>query len=175
MKKHFLLCIIASFSLFVKAQNQENEMMALNRNPFITFTDHSGITIETQITVEKEGEYILITFWEETNNGFLFKNENWEGNVVIGLDNGKKIELIDRNMNGHEMLRGGYIAGYFVPDLYQRYSSYFLSDAECKLLKNNEITNVAYQLDDEWGIQERFMTFGDKGFSLQNQLVAIGK
>ena len=175
MKRYLLLCLFAVFSLALCAQEQRAPRLALNEGITYTKTENSGVTIETKIAIEKEGEQAKIVFWQETNNGFLFKKTNWIGRVMLELDNGEMITLIDRNLKGHSMHPGGYIAGYFIPDIYQRHATYHLTDSECAKLKQRKLVSVAYQLDDEFEPTTKYLYVKDDQFALREQLEAIGK
>lgn len=138
------------------------------------FTDESGVTIETRIDVQKEGEKAKIIFWQETDNGFIFKDVSWKGDVVLHLENGETIRLKDTRMKGHYNQPGAYIAGYFVPNHYERYSTYLLSNEQCFLLKKSSIMRVDYTLDskDDKGLHH--LEVNDHDQMLKSQLAAQG-
>lgn len=175
MKRYLLLCLFVLFSIALCAQDQRISRLALNEGITFTRTDNSGITIETKIVIEKENEQARIVFWQETTNGFLFKETNWMGQVSLELDNGDMVTLIDRNIKGHSMHPGGYIAGYFIPDIYQRYVTYYLTDNECEKLKKHKLVNVAYQLDDKFEPTTKYLYVKDDQFAIREQLIVIGK
>lgn len=137
-------------------------------------TDESGITIETRIVLEKAGEQAKITFLQETENGFIFKNVNWTGSVLIHLENGETIHLEDSNMKRHSVQLGGYIAGYYVPNRYERSASYILSAEECDFLRQSSIKRVEYMLEDAYNKQKHYLDFQDQNQLLRAQLTAIG-
>lgn len=174
MKQQLILILLFSWSIFSLAQNTINNMIANNENA-IAYTDDNGITVETRVYIESENDKTKIVFWQETNNGFFFNQTNWDGKVLLQLDNGEQITLIDHNMNGHHKQNGAYISGYFVPDLYQRYSSYYLTDLECQKLKENNLVRVTYHLDDEYDTREQVMDFGKDQLSLRSQFINIDK
>lgn len=138
-------------------------------------TDKSGITIETRIAVEKEGAKAKIIFWQETENGFIFKGVNWKGDVSLTLDNGETLVLKDNNMKGSSIRLGGYVGGFYVPDLYQRFTAFYLSDEECNLLKQHSIRLISYSLDDKYNRQPQRLELSGKSEMLKSQLTAIGK
>ena len=137
-------------------------------------TDESGITIETRIVLEKAGEQAKITFLQETENGFIFKNINWTGEVVLYLENGTKIHLEDSKMKRQAVQLGGYIAGYYVANRYERYASYIMSVEECALLRQSSIKRVEYMLDDIYDKQKHYLDLQDQNQLLKAQLMAIG-
>ena len=139
------------------------------------YMDKSGITIETRIVLDKEDEKIKIVFWQQTENGFIFKGINWKGDVSMTLYNGETIVLKDSGMHGHTLERGGYVGGFQIPDIYKRYTAYFLSDSECDLLKQHAILMVSYKLDDKYDNNLRHMEISDKNHLLKSQLTALGK
>lgn len=137
-------------------------------------TDESGITIETRIVLEKAGEQAKITFLQETENGFIFKNVNWTGEVALHLENGTTIYLEDSNMKRQTMQPGAYIAGYYVPNRYERSASYLLNAEECNLLRQSSITRVEYRLDDKYNKYAHYLELRDQSQLLKAQLTAIG-
>lgn len=137
-------------------------------------TDESGITIETRIVLEKAGELAKITFQQETENGFIFKNVNWTGIVSLYLENGTTIHLEDSKMKRQAVQLGGYIAGYYVPNRYERYASYILSVEKCALLRQSSIKRVEYALDDVYNKQRHYLDLQDQNQLLKAQLTAIG-
>ena len=100
---------------------------------------------------------------------------NWKGDVILTLDNGETIRLKDSIMKGHIMQPGAYTAGCIVPDLYQRYSAYFLSPEECEMLKQHSVMLVSYFLDDKYDKGVQYLEVDDSRQALKAQLVAIGK
>src|ERR1051325_6367359 len=154
-----LLTVVLLLSFSAYAQDSS----AITHSDGITYssTDQSGITIETRIVIEKDGDRAKITFWQETDNGFVFKNVNWHGDVELELDNGGVIHLKDTDLKGHSFEEGGYSSGYYIPDHYQRYSAYYLSAPECALLKKHALTEVRYSLDDKFEAGVHQMTISD--------------
>jgi len=160
--------------IYCSAPAQENDAVADTAFKYVN-TDKSGITIETRIAVEKEGEKTKIVFWQETENGFIFKGVNWKGDVSLTLDNGETLVLKDANMKGHSIQLGGYVGGFYVPDLYQRFAAFYLTDGECSLLKQHSIRFITYWLDDKYDKHIQYLDLRGKSEALKSQLIAIGK
>ncbi len=173
MASRFLTITSLLFSISINAQ--ENNFIAANDGISSVLNHKSGISIETRIVIEKESGQVKIIFWQETENGFIFKNINWKGEIALLLDNGESLRLRDANLKGHMMQPGAYIAGMYVPDLYQRYSAYYLSPEERELLKKHSVVLVSYFLDDNYEKDMQHLEVNDSGHSLKAQLVAIGK
>ncbi|MDZ4845195.1 MAG: hypothetical protein SH857_06555 [Chitinophagales bacterium] len=165
----FLPAVI--FTLAAFAQNAQSAGNDVVRS---VITDKSGITIETRIVLEKAGEQAKITFLQETENGFIFKNVNWTGSVLLYLENGATIHLEDSNMKRQAVQLGGYIGGYYVPNRYERYASYILSTEECALLRQSSIKRVEYYLDDNYNKHAHSLELQDQNQFLKAQLTAIG-
>ena len=161
------------FSSFT-AVTQVNSLMASDGINDVS-TDKSGITIETKIVVEQEGDKTKIIFLQETENGFIFKRVNWKGDVTLLLDNGTSIVLKDSNIKGSSIERATYVAGFYVPDIYERYAAYYLTDEDCNLLKKHSIVLISYYLDDKYDKKPHYIEISDNNRSLNSQLAAIGK
>ena len=172
-----IIVLLLSVANIFSQNVEQSQLLAINEGISRLNTDENGITIETKIVIEKEeqSQRVKIIFWQETNNGFFFKHVNWQGNVELTLQSGEIIKLVDREMNGHSVLKGGHVGGYFVPDLYQRYAAYYLTDSECEKLKSSKVINVTYHLDDEFETSAKYLLIKDAKNRLGNQLVAIGK
>lgn len=170
MNRKFLLTLLPVFSpAFLFAQNASSSHDGIQH----VFTDASGIVIETRIVIEKENTRTKIVFWQETENGFIFKNVNWKGDVTLLLDNGESLRLKDTKMKGHLMQPGAYVAGIFVPDLYQRYAAYYLTSNECEMLKNHSVLLVSYSVDDKYDKDIHYLEINDTRQSLKAQLLAL--
>lgn len=171
MPRVFLLLPAVIFTIAAFAQNAP---IASNDIVRSVITDESGVTIETRIVLEKAGEQAKITFLQETENGFVFKNVNWTGSVLLYLENGATIHLEDSKMKRQAVQLGGYIAGYYVPNRYERSASYMLSVEECVLLRQSSIKRVEYMLDDAYNKQKHYLDLHDQNQLLKAQLTAIG-
>jgi len=167
----FFVCLSISANL----QSQSPSLPTKSDDIEVVTTDKSGITVTTRIVVEKENEKTKIIFWQETENGFIFKDVNWKGDVELLLDNGETLTLNDSKMKGHLMERGGYMSGIFVPDIYIRYAAYYLTDLQCELLKKHSLMLVSYYVDDKYDKKIQYLELSDKTQSLKAQLTAIGK
>lgn len=171
MSRNFFLLPAILFTITALAQNAP---IAGNDVVRSVVTDESGVTIETRILLEKSGEQAKITFLQETENGFIFKNVNWTGSVLLYLENSTTIHLEDSNMKRQAVQLGGYIAGYYVPNRYERYASYILSAEECDLLRQSSIKRVEYMLDDAYNKKKHSLDLQDQNQLLKAQLTAIG-
>ncbi len=171
MRRNLFLLPAILFTITALAQNAP---IAGNDVVRSVVTDESGITIETRIVFEKADKQAKITFLQETENGFIFKNVNWTGSVLLYLENGKMIQLEDSKMKRQAVQLGGYVAGYYVPNRYERYSSYILSVEECALLRQSSIKRVEYMLDDVYNKQKHYLYLQDQNQLLKAQLTAIG-
>ena len=169
-----LIAFFIAFAFAFVAQAQDKSLTTSDGLNNI-YTDKSGITIETRIIIEKEGEKAKIMFQQETENGFVFKNVNWKDDVTLMLDNGESIVLNKGKVNGSGMERGGYVGWFFVPDLYHRDTAFYLSEDECRLLKEHSVLLVSYYLDDKYDKKIHYLEISDKNQALKSQLTAIGK
>ncbi len=169
MYRSCFISVLVVQSLITLAQRPSAEGVAS------VTTDRSGVTIETQVIIEQEGDNAKITFWQETENGFIFRKVNWTQGVVLKLDNGQAVRLSQIHANGQILQKGGYSEGYFVPDLYQRYTSFLLSPSDCKKLKEHNIVQVSYQLNDNFDHKIHHVPIDDSEEIVRSQLVAFEK
>jgi hypothetical protein len=106
---------------------------------------------ETSLQLAKKGNQTMIIFWQEQTSDF--NNWLWTGSVILYLENGETIKLLDRNMKGQNTIKDGHESksGYgeysftTKSDLYQRYSAYYLTASECKQLEQSNISAISYQ------------------------------
>ena len=175
MSKALTSTLLAAIFLISANSNAQTGLLASNEGIVKVSTDENGITVETRIVIEKEDGLAKIVFWQETRNGFFFRQANWTGNILLNLENGESMTLVDRNLKGHTMHPGAHIAGYFVPDVYQRYSAYYLSDFQCEQLKNIKLLSFVYHEDDEFETEPKTIYVDDIGQNLKVQIQAIGK
>ncbi|GIV34364.1 MAG: hypothetical protein KatS3mg031_1899 [Chitinophagales bacterium] len=172
MKLHLLL-----FSLLVAspALAQGASLLAHNRDGLTQVsTDHSGVSVETRITVEKAESQAKIIFYQETDNGFIFQRINWKKKVLIELDNGATLLLTNLAEQGHAIQPGGYITGYYIPDRYQRYTAFWLSPQDISLLKQYKVRGIMYSLDDPYDAQPYRIVIPDSTHELKQELTLLG-
>lgn len=169
-----LFCFIASLFFLLTAKTQNRSLVSSDGLDHLE-TDKSGITIQTRIVIEKDEDKTKIVFIQETENGFVFKNVNWKGDVKLLLDNGEIIVLEDSRMTSSHIERGGLIGGFYVPDIYQRQAAFYLSEEECDLLKQHSIVLVSYLLDDKYDKNVHYLEINDKNQALKTQLIAVEK
>lgn len=165
------LCVL--FSLVITAQ--ESDIPPDSDVIKAVITEKSGETIETRITVENDNGKAKLVFTQETENGFIFKSVHWKGDVSLLLSNGETIRLKDSKMKGSSIQRGGYIGGFMVPDIYQRYAAFYLTDEQCEKLKKNSVMLVSYTLDDKYDKDVHYIEVDVNNNSLKYQLSSIGK
>lgn len=105
---------------------------------------------ETSISLVKDGEKTMIIFWQETTESEMnFFNWLWTGTVILYLENGETISLVDRNLNGQNKITNGYTSSNGTKfDLYQRFATYYLTPAECLKLKKSNLSQIAYNTTD---------------------------
>ena len=59
----------------------------------------------TSVTIAKNEEKTIIIFWQTTSDQNMnFFNRLWTGKVLLYLENGETISLIDRNMKGQNII-----------------------------------------------------------------------
>lgn len=163
-----LFLLFFCFSAAAQTALPDNDML------YSVVTDETGTTVETRIIIDKQGEQAKITFIQETENGFVFKNINWQGDAKLYLENGKEILLEGTDIKGQNMQPGAYIAGYYVPNRYERFAAFFLSPEECALLKLSPVKRVEYKLDDKFENNVRYLEVSDANQSLRAQIAALG-
>lgn len=136
-------------------------------------TEEYGLT--TSISVAKESDKTMIIFWQETTDHKMnFFNELWTGTVILYLENGETISLMDRNKKGQNKITNGHTSTYGgKSDLYQRFSAYYLTPAECTKLKNSNLGQVAYKTTSSFEEGTTYLEITDNSDTIKEQLLAI--
>lgn len=139
----------------------------------VVHKEEYGIT--TSISVAKDGEKTLIVFWQETLDYQMnFFNWLWTGTVMLYLESGETISLLDRNMKGHNKISDGYVSSYgSKSDLYQRYAAYYLAPNECIKLKRSNLAQIAYKTNSSFEEGTTFLGITDNSDTIKEQLLAI--
>jgi hypothetical protein len=139
----------------------------------VVHTERNGIT--TSISIAKDGDITMIIFWQEsTNYQMNFFNWLWTGTVMLYLENGETISLMDRNMKGQNKISNGYTSPYGTKsDLFQRYSAHYLTPAECIKLKKSNLSQVAYRTTSSFDEGTTYLEITDNFDTIKEQLLAI--
>lgn len=136
----------------------------------------NGKAIDTYISIAKDDSKTLIIFWQETSDCFFFPSTTWTGNVILYLENGQTISLIDRNLNGHNKIQNGARTNYgSTTDLCQRFAAFYLTSSECLKLKSSNLSRISYKLTDPFQQGTIFMDIQSSGNTIMTQLKAIGR
>lgn len=125
----------------------------------------------TSIQVAKKGNQRMIIFWQEQSR--KLNNWLWTGTVIIYLENGETIKLIDRNIKGQNTIKGGNKSGYYATDLYQRYSAYYLTESECKQLERSNISAISYETTNPFEKGRQNINIEYNSETVKTQLKAI--
>ena len=141
----------------------------------VVHTENYGLT--TSISIAKDGEKTLIIFWQEsTNKDMNFFNWLWTGTVILYSESGDAITLTDRNMKGQNKITNGHTSSYgSKSDLYQRFSAYYLTPAECIKLKRSNLSQVAYKTTSSFEEGTTYIEITDNNDTIKEQLLAIKK
>lgn len=139
----------------------------------VVHTEEYGLT--TSISIAKDGEKTLIIFWQEsTDESMNFFNWLWTGTVMLYLESGETISLTDRNMKGQNIITNGHTSSYgSKSDLYQRFSTYYLTPAECLKLKKSKLSQVAYKTTSSSEEGTTYLEITDNNDTIKEQLLAI--
>lgn len=139
----------------------------------IVHSEEYGLT--TSISIAKDGEKTLIIFWQETtDNQMNFFNWLWTGTVMLYLENGETISLLDRNKKGQNKITNGHISSYgSKSDLYQRFSAYYLTPSESLKLKKSNVSQVAYKTTSSFEKGTTYLEITDNSDTIKEQLLAI--
>lgn len=139
----------------------------------IVHTEEFGLT--TSISVAKEAEKTMIIFWQETtDNKMNFFNELWTGTIILYLENGETISLLDRNKKGQNKITNGHTSSYgSKSDLFQRFSAYYLTPAECLKLKQSNLSQVSYKTTSTFEEGTTYLEITDNVDTIKEQLLAI--
>ena len=139
----------------------------------VVHTEEYGLT--TSISIAKESEKTLIIFWQETTEDKMnFFNELWTGTVVMYLENGETISLMDRNKKGQNKITNGHTSSYgSKSNLYQRFSAYYLTPNERLNLKQNNLSQIAYRTTSSFEEGTTYLEITENGDTIKEQLLAI--
>jgi hypothetical protein len=133
--------------------------------------------LETSISIAKDAEKTMIIFWQETTDFKMnFFNELWEGTVIMYLENGETISLVDRGIKGQNTINDGFETSYGGKlKLYQRYSAYYLTPSECIKLKKSSLSQIAYSINSGFDKGAIFMQVTQNFYTIRDQLFAINR
>ncbi len=132
--------------------------------------------LKTLISVAKDGDKTIIIFWQETTYPHInYSNELWKGTVTLFLENGETISLLDRGLKGQNKIPNGYKSGFSTKDLYQRWSAYYLTPAECSKLKRSRLSQIAHQTTEISEHGTTYLIVTENNFTIKEQLLAIGR
>lgn len=134
---------------------------------------YGGLT--TSISIAKDGEKTMIIFWQETTGPNLnFFNGLWTGTVMLYLENSETISLLDRNIKGRNKITNGHTSLYgSKSDLYQRFSAYYLTPAECIKLKKSNLSQIAYKTTSSFEEGTAYLEITGNSDTIKEQLLAI--
>jgi len=139
----------------------------------VVHTEEYGLT--TSVSIAKDGEKTLIIFWQETTDKQMnFFDWLWTGTVMLYLENGETISLTDRNMKGQNKITNGSTNSYgSKSDLYQRFSAYYLTPAECIKIKKSNLSQIAYKTTSSFEQGTIYLEITDNNSTMKEQLLAI--
>jgi hypothetical protein len=140
-----------------------------------TVVHHEEFGLTTSISLAKDGNTTLIIFWQEsTNKEMNFFNWLWSGKVILYLDDGETISLLDRNLKGQNKIIDGYVSRYgSKSDLYQRYSAHYLTKSECTILEKADLLQIGYQTNSAFERGTTYLRVTRNGDTLKKQLSAL--
>jgi len=140
-----------------------------------TTVHNNQFGFETSISVAKDGEKTIIIFWQETTSSQMnFFNWLWTGTVILYLENGETISLLDRNMKGQNKITNGQTSSYGTKsNLYQRFAAFYLTPSECIKLKKSNLSQVAYRTTDISESGTTYLEITENNDTIREQLLAI--
>lgn len=133
---------------------------------------HCDNRFRTSISIAKNERDVIIVFWQNTSDDQMnFFNWLWEGDVILYLENGEAIRLIDRGMSGQNILDESDVEH---GERYQRFAAFYLTKSECELLKANALDSFSYSTSNLFESGTSYITVKQKQWTLQHQIQALG-